>query len=189
MIKGVRLVNVKPQAWRNGGGNTRELLTWPPDAGAADWLLRVSVAQIDVDGPFSAWPGMDRWFAVISGNGVEMALPAGSAAVTSHSAPLCFDGVNAPDCRLLDGSTQDLNLMVRRDKGRGAMRRAQGGSLPPADAVWRGLYTAEDVTLERHGELMTVAADSLVWQPDQAQPSWQLLDANRRAWWLTWSPA
>jgi environmental stress-induced protein Ves len=34
---------VSAQPWRNGGGLTRELCTWPP--GAA-WQVRVSVADI-----------------------------------------------------------------------------------------------------------------------------------------------
>ena len=50
--------------WRNGGGRTRELLAWPD---AADWKVRVSVADVESDGPFSAFPGVQRWFAVLEG--------------------------------------------------------------------------------------------------------------------------
>ena len=57
--------------WRNGGGVTRELLTWPPLSGD-DWAVRVSVATIDKDGPFSAFPGIQRWFAVLDGAGVQL---------------------------------------------------------------------------------------------------------------------
>ena len=39
----VALSSATPQAWRNGGGVTRELLAWP----AADaWRVRVSVADV-----------------------------------------------------------------------------------------------------------------------------------------------
>ena len=53
--------------WRNGGGVTRELLAWP---NPADWRLRISVADIAADGPFSAFPGVRRWFTLLSGEGV-----------------------------------------------------------------------------------------------------------------------
>ena len=53
--------DVMPQAWRNGGGQTRELLAWPH---GADWSVRISLADIEADGPFSPFPGVQRWFAV-----------------------------------------------------------------------------------------------------------------------------
>ena len=65
----VDLAATAPQPWRNGGGLTRELLAWP---GSGDWVLRVSVADIEADGPFSAFPGIDRWFTVLSGAGVRL---------------------------------------------------------------------------------------------------------------------
>jgi environmental stress-induced protein Ves len=40
--------------WKNGGGVTRELLAWP---GGGDWQVRISVAEIEADGPFSSFPG------------------------------------------------------------------------------------------------------------------------------------
>jgi hypothetical protein len=36
------------------------------------WIVRVSVADITTDGPFSAYPGVERWFAVLDGGGVEL---------------------------------------------------------------------------------------------------------------------
>ena len=68
-LKHVRVVDTAPQAWRNGGGSTRELLAWPA---GADWRVRVSVAEIGADGPFSAFDGVERWFAVLSGAGVVL---------------------------------------------------------------------------------------------------------------------
>jgi uncharacterized protein len=107
----VRLADCSEQPWRNGGGRTRELLAWPS---AAAWQVRVSVAGIDADGPFSPYPGIDRWFAVLSGAGVVLALPQGAIALGPASAAVAFAGETAPDCRLIDGPTQDLNRMLRR---------------------------------------------------------------------------
>ena len=65
----VHVDDVSPQPWKNGSGHTRELLAWP---GSEGWQLRISVADIDADGPFSAWPGVERWLAVIEGTGVDL---------------------------------------------------------------------------------------------------------------------
>ena len=55
--------------WKNGGGVTRELLTWPV---ADDWRVRVSIADVERDGRFSSFPGVRRWFAVLEGEGVRL---------------------------------------------------------------------------------------------------------------------
>jgi uncharacterized protein len=107
----VRLADCPEQPWRNGGGRTRELLAWPS---AAAWQVRVSVASIEADGPFSPYPGIDRWFAVLSGVGVVLALPQGAITLGPGSAAIAFAGEAVPACRLIDGPTQDLNLMLRR---------------------------------------------------------------------------
>ena len=114
--------------WKNGGGITRELLAWPP--GVADWHWRVSVAQVDGDGPFSAFEGVQRWFAVLGGAGVELALGQGSAVqmqrLTQQSEAFCFDGALPVYCTLTNGPTQDFNLMVRSVHARAQMQRARG---------------------------------------------------------------
>ena len=105
--------DVAATPWRNGGGVTRELLAWPP-SGA--WIVRVSVADIAADGPFSAFPGVDRWFAVLDGDGVEVAHDGGAPLrLRPGDAIHRFDGEAATRCRLLGGATRDFNLMVRRD--------------------------------------------------------------------------
>ena len=106
----IRLSDVKPTPWRNGGGTTRELLAWPA---AQDWQWRVSVAEISQDGAFSSFPGVQRWFAVLSGAGVCLRIGDDVHQLTSRDAPLCFDGAAQTSCTLLSGATQDFNLMVQ----------------------------------------------------------------------------
>jgi len=133
----VRAADVAPQAWRNGGGSTRELLAWPA---GPDWRLRLSLADIAADGPFSGFPGVQRWFAVIEGAGVVLTLADGERRLTPHSEPLCFDGSEAPECRLVEGATRDLNLMLRRG-AHGCLRRAPSG-VPWGEAwSWRACFT------------------------------------------------
>ena len=112
----VDVAGAAPMPWKNGGGVTRELLKLPADAGADDWTLRISVADIDADGPFSPFPGIARWFAVLSGAGVRLRWPARALHLHAGEAPLHFDGGDAPDCTLFDGPTRDLNVMARSSK-------------------------------------------------------------------------
>lgn len=155
---------VPPQPWKNGGGTTRELLVWPPDAGPDGWSLRLSLATIDHDGPFSPFPGLERHFVVVDGAGVSLAWPTGSRWVCRGDRPLVFDGADAPDARLIDGTTEDLNLMLRRVHGRGALVPALAGLPWRSDAPWRGLYAADTLTLQRAGApAEALPAHTLCW--------------------------
>lgn len=106
----IRVSDCPPQAWKNGGGITHELLTLP---NAANWVLRISVADITQNGAFSSFAGVQRSFAVIEGHGVELRFAHQTVRLTQASEPLQFDGAAAPDCALIDGATRDLNLMCQ----------------------------------------------------------------------------
>jgi hypothetical protein len=142
--------------WRNGGGRTRELFAWPP---GPDWQLRISLADIDADGPFSAFPGVRRYFAVLEGAGVALDLEGREQPLTQGDEPFGFDGALAPGCRLLAGPTRDLNLMLRGVAGE--MRRAEH-PLPP-HWPWRALFCAGAAELLLpDGHTVAVAPRSLL---------------------------
>ena len=171
--------------WRNGGGSTRELLTRPSNA---DWRLRISLADIERDGPFSNFPGTQRWFAVVAGAGVRLRFASSEHIVTADSAALRFDGAAAPECELLDGSTRDLNLMLR--EGSAALQRVQ------PEATWddafaeRGLFTlcAGDLHSEADG-ITTLAPFTLVWYLRPGACRFMPRSEGRAGWWLGWSDA
>ena len=119
---------IDPERWANGGGWTRTLLAWPDPA---RWVARVSVADVERAGPFSVFPGIDRWFAVLEGDGVRLAT-AGRApvAVRAGAAEMhAFRGEDATDCELLGSATRDLNIMVRRGAARATVRPLRDGEL------------------------------------------------------------
>ena len=180
----VALAACKPQPWRNGGGQTRELLVWPPHSVGDTWELRVSVADIERSGPFSAFPGVERWFAVLEGTGVRLSLAQGERTLGPDDEPLHFPGEDRPHCHLLGDPSRDLNLMLRRDAGSGGMKRARRGEAIEGPTRWRGLYTADAVRLEVDGVAEPLAAGTLVWTESQDATVWRLLDAGR-AWWMT----
>jgi len=168
---------VEPQRWKNGGGWTRELLAWPH---APDWKLRVSVADIEADGPFSSFPGIDRWFGVLSGEGVRLY----EYEVRLGDELLHFDGALGPDCSLLNGPTRDFNLMHRRGAG---TVRVQDASQPCAlSGELLMLFTAAGGVMRHGGREHRLDKLSLAWcQQPAAQPL--SFEGAGPAWWICWS--
>ncbi len=159
----VPLAEVAPSRWRNGGGVTRELLAWPD---SADWVWRMSVAEVAASGPFSHFDGVRRWFAVLGGAGVRLTIDGHSHELTDSSAPLCFDGASAVHCQLLDGATQDFNLMLRSDRASAQMQRVAGVLAFDASASSVvAVYAMEaGATVHFNHETLTLAAHSLAWR-------------------------
>jgi environmental stress-induced protein Ves len=110
----IRLDDMAATPWRNGGGTTRELLAWPHKD---EWSARVSVARIAKAGPFSAYPGVARWFAVLSGAGVKLRVDGHEYRLDAKSEALRFDGESSVDCDLAAGETEDFNLMLSGREG------------------------------------------------------------------------
>lgn len=175
----VSAADVQPQAWKNKGGTTRELLAWPH---AHDWALRISVARVERDGPFSAFPGVHRWLAVIKGAGLRLFdWPQGIG-----DEPLRFDGGLAPEAELIKGETEVFNVMERR--GNLEVEPASHVLLPRTP--WVGLFTVEGGLLEHGHRAMPLAPLTLAWCEAPAAQSCVFTSpdaTNNHAWWLTWS--
>lgn len=101
--------------WKNGGGETIEIAVSPAGAGIADFDWRVSMARVESDGPFSAFPEIDRTLTVLGGKGIELTLD-GQAPICIQGEPRSFPGDVVAQARLLDGPITDLNVMTRRGR-------------------------------------------------------------------------
>lgn len=183
--------------WRNGGGLTRELFTWPATASGAPWQLRISVADITQDGPFSTFAGIDRWFAVLQGAGVRLGLPIGERVLTPDSAPVQFAGEDAPGCTLLRGPTRDLNLMAQRAAGQAVMQRVEQALSWVSPSPLRALFTAQPLRLQIDdapplplpGMTLAIAtqAGGQCWRVMPADSATQA-SSTATAWWLGFQP-
>lgn len=183
MLNAVHVDAVTPQRWRNGGGLTRELLIWPS---AQAWGLRVSVADIERDGPFSAYPGIERWFVVLEGGGVALQFEddVETRRVRPGDAPFGFDGGRAVHCALVSGATRDLNVMAVRKRGQVACERAYEGAAAPRGDL-RAVFAQDPVALVTRGGTTAVPAMSLAWSSEARLDDWHLRQPAR-AWWIAY---
>lgn len=151
--------------WKNGGGVTREIVCLPPGAGMNDFDWRVSIAHIASDGPFSAFPGVDRVITLLSGGGVHLL---SDDAQVDHRldtplAPFAFAGEASIHARLLAGDCHDFNVMTRRSA---------------CSASLQVLRSACDWPAVSQGLLMAVQGG---WQLEGASP--QMLAPQQGLWW------
>ncbi|MEZ6096363.1 MAG: HutD family protein [Pirellulaceae bacterium] len=93
--------------WKNGGGVTHEIAR-AEDCG--QWLWRLSIAEVESDGPFSRFDGLSRILTVIEGTGINLEMPDGVLAVRPLN-PIAFHGELPVIGRLIDGPIRDLNVI------------------------------------------------------------------------------
>jgi uncharacterized protein len=164
----VHLADIPATPWRNGGGVTRELAMWP-DAG--DWAWRMSVADVDKSGPFSKFEGIERWFAVLEGAGVQLDVAGVPHRVTTADAPLFFDGAATTGCELIDGKTRDFNLMVRRGSEPSRMVRVK-------ERFSETLHAMKTIAVYAYGSSATVLFDEEVLQLEPASLAWRTVTGS-----------
>lgn len=85
----------------------------PEGASIDTFELRVSIASVVDDGPFSSFPGVDRYIAVIDGPGMDLDVD-GAHVSLDPGVLVRFSGDASTTGRLRGGPVRDLNLMVRR---------------------------------------------------------------------------
>lgn len=132
----IRSGDFPEQGWKNGGGRTREIAVQRDAAGV---LWRISLADITAPGSFSAFPGLQRIFAVAGGGPVRLRIGVDRIVdIRPGDPPVVFDGAAEVAAELGGEPAQALNLMVRPGHCRAAMDLADADFAPPgwAKAVW-----------------------------------------------------
>ncbi|KKW68598.1 hypothetical protein AAV94_04335 [Lampropedia cohaerens] len=157
------LAALAPSAWKNGGGQTREIVCWPPGSAMENFGFRISVADVVRDGPFSAFSGMDRHILLLEGAGMRLCSPQWGIdhRLEPRGAPFAFAGDAPLQCTLLEGACRDFNVMVRRDQWRASVEVAAQACTAPAGST--GLCMAMEGS----------------WQPDGGRP----LQRHQGLWW------
>lgn len=174
----VSLAAAAASPWRNGGGVTRELLAWPS---SAEWRVRISVADIERNGAFSAFPGIERWFAVLEGEGVVLQVEGVRRRLTTASDPLRFDGGASVFAELVDGATRDFNLMA--PPGAAQLQRVQGTLRRdvPADRLVAVYAHAKSAQVRMDDGTTKVPAATLAWRR-MVEPSCIEVESGDALW-------
>lgn len=138
--------------WKNGGGETAEIVCVPEGAGFDAFGWRISTAKVAQSGPFSSFPGVQRNLTVLSGGPMRLRFPDGTAReLGAQDAPFAFSGERACDCDLLGPELLDLNVMVRApyraEVYRGAPRRCGATGL---SCLVFALADLPEIGLARH---------------------------------------
>lgn len=163
----LRQADYQRMPWKNGGGTTSEI--WKASAPDGRMLWRLSIAEVASDGPFSAFPGIDRWIMLIEGKGMELSIAGqGTHRVERAFEPLAFSGDASTECRLIAGPIRDFNLMVARDHARGDLQviGLAAGETRTLDHGLAALHVL-DGAVELEGSLLAVG-DS--WIAGSAAP-------------------
>jgi hypothetical protein len=96
-------------AWRNGGGLTRQIVRVGPETGYA-W--RASLARVDQDGPFSAFPEHRRLLTLIDGGPLTLEYPGGMQLdVAPRLKPHALPDGEPPYARIGEAAASVFNLI------------------------------------------------------------------------------
>jgi uncharacterized protein len=169
MLRILRSADYLARPWKNGGGTTRDIVVSPPGASLDDFDWRLSLAQVDRDGPFSRFEDVDRTLVLLDG---AMTLQDRNGRIElARNEPVTFEGERAIEATLAGGSTLDFNVMTRRGRARHAVRRqlfsgntqieANAGTTIILFALERGLSVARD-SLDTHDVAIITAQRVLV---------------------------
>jgi environmental stress-induced protein Ves len=127
MLRLIRASDYRRERWKNGLGWTNEVARGSigsrrgnanDHGGVHDaWDWRLSIAEIDRDCVFSAFPGIDRTLVLLDGVGMTLRFADGEIVdLRTRGAQIDFAGERTLDCVLADGPTRDFNVMWRRDR-------------------------------------------------------------------------
>ena len=176
-------------ALKNGGGTTREIVSWPPYAEPDAFNWRVSVAAMTANGPLSDFAGVDQTIMLLDGDGIRLQSDGLDEILDVPHQFFSFNADASVACTLQGSTSTSLNLMVRRKHGRAKLRiiedsvtleASSHGVLLCIEGQWRiggGML--------RHGQG--------VWWTEQNE-NWQVKPASRGArlatvqWWPTAAP-
>ena len=123
-VRLIRATDCRRMPWKNGGGETAEIAISPAGAVLDNFDWRVSMARVEVDGPFSTFGGIDRTLAILDGAGLKLRFADGRTdEAIPGAAPCSFAADVAADATLIAGPITDLNVMTRRGRATHGVRR------------------------------------------------------------------
>jgi len=102
--------------WRNDGGWTRDVARDGPQERGFSW--RISIADVEADGPFSRFDGFDRLLVLLDGAGMDLVCADNGEVMRLRptATRARFAGELAITAELLEGPTTDFNVIWDRSR-------------------------------------------------------------------------
>ena len=132
--------------WKNGGGITEDVWLFPEGSSHDDFDIRLSLAEISQDGPFSSFPGIDRTITLVGGDPFVLEFADGVAHHLEHLTPFSFDGVLTPRSRLDGEPSRDFNVMTRRGRWSHEVSVCRGAAALTVELAQRAIAVVHAVT-------------------------------------------
>lgn len=159
-----RYESYRSMPWRNGRGFTLEIDREP--AAGVDFAWRLSLADIERDDAFSAYPGYRRALVLVAGNRLHLRFRGhGDCVLDPKRRGTRFEGDWETHCAVPEGRCTDLSLIVR---GGSAVRPA---SVVRAPRMVR-LKSAARLVLaaDLHGALFVLEGSVAIAESIRARP-------------------
>lgn len=186
------------------GGETRQLAIAPAGAtvAARDFHWRFSTATVLQSGPFTPFDSYNRYLAIRSGAGLELAVTASGAPqqrikLTSPKHQACFAGSAVTSAELLNGPVCDINLMLSAGL-QGGLRALQLFAQQPftltslANASWLlyadGLSEGQHIRVQSGSQRWLLAAGDVLVLPEASCILSATVDCALVAAWIAARP-
>jgi environmental stress-induced protein Ves len=158
-----RYAGYRKMPWRNGRGFTFEIAREP--AAGEEFAWRLSLADIDRDGEFSAYPGYRRAIVLIAGECLNLKFRGhGNCSLSPARRAARFEGDWETSCAIPGGRCTDLSLIVHRGSG------ARPGAVVRAPKMVRVESTGRVVLATKlHGALFVITGSVTVTESIHAR--------------------
>ncbi|WP_424814772.1 HutD family protein [Roseococcus sp. YIM B11640] len=139
----IRGATLQPRPWANGLGISHNIAQHGDGACGFGWMI--ATAELSGDAAFSHYPGIDRVFTIIEGQGATLTLEGSGPLRCRPFVPAGFPGDQATHCTMDGIPGRAFNLMLDR-------------------AGWRGSVTAQSLAAGHRMSLRATAIHCLAGQ-------------------------
>jgi environmental stress-induced protein Ves len=151
--------------WANGRGTSFEIAS---DRNESEkWTWRLAMAPVNEDGAFSRIECVNRFLAVVQGNGMLLSVDRKKLQCQPMQV-VRFRGDAITDAVLTDGPITDINLMIRRKEADGDMAIVSDAQLLIGASIVVAVGGSAQVKcgdsiidLERHDTILECDAESI----------------------------
>lgn len=154
----IHVSNVPSVAWKNGGGSTKEIATFPPNTGLDDFIWRVSVAEIKQPSAYSLFPQVDRTQVLIAGLSLTLRNQTGLTKRLLAFQPFSFAGEQDWSAEP-EGVCQMLNVMTSRPDAKSTLALVRGDFQCVGDGGHHMLAVVEGEFVAKDGSQRFVCGD------------------------------